>query len=212
MFLKGVMVRVAIYAHVPAREGAPAAEEQIAAMRAAAARDGWEVVRTYCDTVPLAQAFRPEHEQMLADAQDHLFDALLFWNLESLSPHNASRTLALLDRLSSESIRFCSYSEPALDSCHLLREAVVSLVALFLQQDRVYIARRTLAGLEQQRQTQKPGPAGRVAPGRPPVDFDRAKAEQLRGRASYQQIAQSCGVSKATIARYFKKQGPKNRE
>jgi len=79
------------------------------------------------------------------------------------------------------------------------------------RRQRAKISEATRAGLERQRLTKKPGPAGHLGPGRPPVKFDRKKARAMRARprpASYAQIAEACGVSKPTIARFFGKKKP----
>ena len=198
-------MRLAIYVHVSERDGAQIAEEQLLQMKAMGARDGWELYRVFYDTVPFGEEERPEYQQMLSDAEEHLFDALLFWTLESLCPQNTSQTLALLHKLSEWGVCFCSYKEQHLNSCHLLRDAVISLIATFTRQDGVYIGHRTKAGLIRQQKAQKAGPAGRLGPGRPTKEFDREKARTLHAAdVSYEKIAKACGVSKATIARFFK--------
>lgn len=82
------------------------------------------------------------------------------------------------------------------------------------RQKRARISAGTKAGLERQRLAKKPGPHGRLGPGRPAANFDRDKARALKAkRTSYAKIAKACKVSKATIARFFKKEeASRNRE
>jgi len=198
-------MRVAIYLYVSEKEGLRAAESQLLQLKAMAARDGWEVTHVYHDDDSSTDKTRPEFQQMLADAKQHCFDVLLFRNLKSLSQHGAGTTLALLNRLIKWGIGFCSYEEQHLNTCHYLKDAVLSLIATLAQQDGVYIGHRTRMGLARQQQTQKPGSAGRLGPGRPRARFDREKAKILyAGHASYEQIAEACGTSKATICRFLK--------
>jgi putative DNA-invertase from lambdoid prophage Rac len=198
-------MRAAIYLYVSKKEGFQAAELQLLQMKATASRDGWEIYRTYCDIGLASREKRAEYEKMISDAEHRRFDVLLFWSLENLSFKNTAQTLALLQQLSKWRICFCSYKEQHLNTCHFLKDAVLSLIATFAQQDRVYIGYQTVRGLEKQRQTQKPGPAGQLGPGRPPAKFDREKAKKLHAEGvRYEKIAKACGVSKATISRYFK--------
>ena len=198
-------MRVAIYLHVPAEEGTEKAESQLLHLKAMAARDGWQVEAVYFDRVAFGQEERPEYERMLSDAEQRRFDVLLFWRLECLSRQNTGKTLALLDRFSKRGIRFCSYQEPHLNSSHVLREAVESLIATLARQDRVYIGSRTKAGLAKQKKTGEPGPAGRLGPGRRPVEFDKEKAKKLKEqKITHREIAAACGVSPSTITRFLK--------
>lgn len=198
-------MRAAIYLYVSKKEGLQMAELRLLQMKATALRDGWEIYRTYCDIGPHAREKRVEYEKMISDAEHRCFDVLLFWSLENLSFKNTSQTLALLQQLTEWGISFCSYKEQHLNTCHFLKDAVLSLITTFARQDRVYIGHQTIRGLEKQQRTQKPGAAGQLGPGRPPAKFDRGKAKKLREeKMPYDKIAKACGVSKATIARYFK--------
>jgi DNA invertase Pin-like site-specific DNA recombinase len=142
---------------------------------------------------------------MLLDAKQHHFDALIFWTLNQLTRQNANNTILLLHKLSCWNVGFCSYTERHLDSCHTSRETVFAIIALLVEQNSVYIGEKTRIGIEKQQQMHTPGPNGRFGPGRPPAVFDQERAQELRARGkSYTTIATVCGVSKATISRYFK--------
>jgi DNA invertase Pin-like site-specific DNA recombinase len=68
------------------------------------------------------------------------------------------------------------------------------------------ISKGTKEGLTRQRLKGTPGPGGRLGPGRPEAEFDEEKARRLRATVPphpYSKIAQLCGVSKATIIRFF---------
>lgn len=194
-------MRVAIYVHVPQEDGIEIAGDRLERLKQMAARDGWGVSSVYCDRVSLGDEERPEYQRMIADATQHRFDVLLFWALENLSPLNTSRSLALLHWLSARGIRFCAYKDQHLNTCHFLRDQVVSLIATFRKQDSVYISRRTMAGLK-----------GKTGVGRPHKEFDTEKAKRLREQtppATYDEIAAACKVSKTSVIRYFQKIGSK---
>jgi DNA invertase Pin-like site-specific DNA recombinase len=183
------------------------AEEHLQQMNALITQNGWHAFRVYCDTEQLSKPHLPAYEQMLSDAAKHRFDILVFWSLSGLSQQNTAKTVLLLHRLSSWGVRFCSYTEPHLNTCNNLKDTVTSLLATLAQQNSFYISHRTRAGLEDQRQTNKPGSKGYFGPGRPAVVFDEKLALSLRSqkkKMSYQSIAEKCGVSKATIFRFFK--------
>ncbi len=170
-------------------------------------QNGWQPLCVYCDAGPIHKAHLPAYEQMLSDASQHHFDILVFWSLSGFSQQNTAKTVFLLHRLSCWGIRFCSYTEPHLNTCNDLKDTVTSLLASLAQQDSFYISHQTRAGLEEQRQTNKPGSKGYLGPGRPAVVFDKKLALSLRNqekKMSYQDIAEKCGVSKATIFRFFK--------
>jgi site-specific DNA recombinase len=179
-------------------------EKQLQKMQACVARNGWKTVHVYRDTAPVVKKDRPAFRKMMKDAQQHRFDRLLFWSLDQLQ-HGARKTTLLLNNLSSWGIGFCSCTEPHINTCHERKDTVIAVLASLAQQDSAHISERTRAGLERQQITRKPGPHGRLGPGRPPVEFNQERAKALRAKnKSYDQIAMACGISKATIQRFFK--------
>lgn len=199
-------MRGAIYSRVSAKDSPKDADQEIQQMQAMAFQNGCKTVRVYRDSIAIPGAEQPDYRQMLLDAKQHHFDVLYFWALKQLSHQNATRTMTLLHQLSRWGIEFFSYTEPHLNSCHASKEVVTSIIATLLQQDSVYIGEQTRKGLERQRKTHKRGPKGQLGPGRPPVKFDQEVVRNLRSGSkpmSYGAIASLCGVSKATIYRFF---------
>lgn len=195
-------MRVVIYMHVPQEDGVEIAEDRLRRLKEMALRDGWSVSSVYYDRVPLGDEERPEYQRMISDAQQHRFDVLLFWALENLSSLNSGRSLALLHKFTEWGIRFCAYRDQHLNTCHFLKDQVVSLIATFARQDNVYIARRTMAGLK-----------GKPGVGRPEIEFDKEKAKRLRNeKKSYDRIAEECKVSKSTIQRFFRERRLESRD
>ena len=195
-------MRVGIYIRVSKGDGSQVPENQLQQMQGFITSQSWKVFRVYRDTVSAKSDDRPAFQQMLKDAENRRFDILLFWSLDRLSRQGALATLLLLDRLSQWGIGFRSYTEQYLDSCNVFKDAVVSILATIAKQERIRLSERTRAGLERQKQTGRPGPHGRVGPGRPPVAIDLLQARALYARVhSYANVAKAFGVSKATVFR-----------
>jgi len=198
-------MRVAIYSCTPIKDDPHIAETQIQRMEELVLRYGWRTTHIYRDLVTSPGAERDAYKKMLLDAKQHHFDVLIFWALNQLTRQNANNTILLLHKLSCWKIGFRSYTERHLDSCQASPQAVPSIIAILVEQNSIYISEKTRIGIEKQRQTQTPGPKGRLGPGRPPAVFDQERAQELRAKGkSYTIIATVCGVSKATISRFFK--------
>lgn len=195
-------MRVGVYIRVSKGDGSQVPENQLQQMQGFIAAQNWKIFRVYRDTVSAKSDDRPAFQKMLADAENRRFDVLLFWSLDRLSRQGALATLLLLDRLSQWGIGFRSYTEQYLDSCNVFKDAVVSILATIAKQERIRLSERTRAGLEWQKQTGRPGPHGRLGPGRPPVSIDHAKVKALYAQVrSYAKVGKAFGVSKATAFR-----------
>src|SRR5436853_6220005 len=105
-------MKIAVYARVSTKDKGQDSENQLAQLRAFAAKQGWIVYREYVDHEPGAKTDRPEFRQMFEDASRRQFDLLLFWALDRLSREGALKTLQHLERLESYGVSFRSYTEP----------------------------------------------------------------------------------------------------
>jgi DNA invertase Pin-like site-specific DNA recombinase len=199
-------MRVAIYLRSTQHSAPEAIAQQIQFMRDLIFKNGDDFFRIYHDKGPVFGENRPAYRALLADAQHGRFEKLLFWELKQLSQQNSSKTLALLDRLSTWGIVYTSCSEPQIDSSHLLRGIILPIIGILARQDSIYISECTRTGLQRQQRQRTPGPKGNTALGRPIVEFDEERAKNLRyGKQpkTLQEIAQIVGVSKSTIHRFF---------
>ena len=205
-------MRTAIYMRSTRHEGlkdqgSKIAEQQLQFMRDLVLKNGDEIARVYSDKGLAFGEDRPAYAEMLRDAQQGRYDKLIFWELKQLSQQNASKTIALLYKLSTWGIAYISCTEPQFDSSRMLKEIILPIIETLGRQDSVYIGERTRAGIERQRRGQKPGPAGRIRLGRPPVRFDVELVRNMRYRQnppkSLEEIAAICGVSKTTIHRFL---------
>jgi DNA invertase Pin-like site-specific DNA recombinase len=91
-----------------------------------------------------------------------------------------------------------SYMEPFFDSCGMMRDVVISIMAMLDEQERISISERTKAGLARAKR------AGKVL-GRTPyaVDMKAVRAKQKAGQ-SLRGIARDLGVSPALLVKRAK--------
>ena len=130
-------------------------ENQAIVLREFAAKQGWEIVREYCDYESGAKADRVAFKQMFADAAQRKFDMLLFWSLDRLSREGVLPTLQYLERLTSYGISWRSFTEQFFDSCGVFKDAILAIMATLAKQERVKRSERTKAGLARVRASGK---------------------------------------------------------
>jgi DNA invertase Pin-like site-specific DNA recombinase len=130
---------------------------------------------------------------MFQDASQHKFDVLLFWSLDRLSREGVLETLQHLQRLTSYSVAWRSFTEQCLDSTGIFREAVIGILAAIAKQERVRLAERTRAGLERVKREGK-------KLGRPAAKADAAMIRQMRAEGvSWSEIARRTRLSRGTV-------------
>jgi len=200
-------MKAGIYLRILGSGARHVGQEQAVQLTKLVHRQKWSVVKIYQEPPGGMSKKRPEHCQMLADAEKGRFQVLVFWSLEQLSRHGAISTLRVLNRLSSCGVGFRSFSEPDFDTSGLYKELVVSILAGLWRQQSVFESDQTKVGLQRQKRTMRPGPGGRLGPGRPPVsiDLERAKSMRALGRP-YRAIGEALGVSPSTIYRLLGKE------
>lgn len=120
-------------------------ENQAIQLREFAERQGWQLVREYCDYETGSKSDRAEFQRMFEDASRREFDLVLFWSLDRLSREGAYETY--LNRLTSYGVGWRSYTKQYLDSTGIFGEAVISILAVIAKQERARRAERTRAGL-----------------------------------------------------------------
>jgi len=189
--------RCALYARVSTRDKGQDYTNQLNQLREFAARQGWTIVAEFSDTVSGGTSERAEFQKLFASASRREFDVLLFWCLDRLSREGAFETLQHLQRLTSYSVAWRSFTEQYLDSTGIFREAVISILAVVAKQEKVRIRERVLAGLATAR-----GKGTRL--GRPRVFVSRSRIESLRQEGkSWREIAQELNTNTATARRAY---------
>ena len=85
--------------------------------------------------------------------------------------------------------------EPFFDSCGIMRDVMISIMATLAEQERINISDRTKAGLERARK------AGRVpGPKHADIDMDVVRKRQAKGE-SLRSIAKALGVSPSLLVK-----------
>jgi DNA invertase Pin-like site-specific DNA recombinase len=98
---------------------------------------------------------------------------VLFWKLDRFSREGARKTLRHLQQLDDWGVGWRSFQEPFFDSCGMIRDVVISIMATLAEQERITISERTKAGLAR---TRKAG----TRRGRRPAQVDMALVEKRR--------------------------------
>jgi DNA invertase Pin-like site-specific DNA recombinase len=195
-------MRIAIYARVSTDKQDN--DNQLIQLREFAAKQGWIIVAEYVDTVSgSGKKERPQFRRMMLEASQRHFDLLLFWKLDRLSREGTRKTLVYLTQLDFWKVAWRSFMEPYFDSCGIMKDVVLAIMATLAEQERISISERTKAGLVRARRAGK-----RV--GRPVVSVDLTKIAKLRGEGlGLRAIAQRMGVCVNSIQRARGKIRPK---
>jgi len=171
-------------------------ENQAVQLREFAAKQGWQIVREYCDYESGSKSDRVEFQRMFTDAQRGNFELVLFWALDRLSREGVLETLQYLNRLESCGVGFRSYTEQFFDSCGVFKDAIISIMATLAKQERIKRSERTKAGLARVKAS------GKVL-GRPKaLTVDSHAVARLKASGhSQRSIARLLGVSQASVCR-----------
>jgi len=154
--------------------------------------------RSLQDVISGGTTKRPAFDRMLTAASQKKFDLLLFWKLDRLSRAGVQPTLRLLQQLDEWGVAYRSYMESYLDSCGMMRDTVISIMATIAQQEKIAISDRTKAGLRRAVRQGK-------TLGRPRIDVDLAAVRKMRSAGhSLRAIGAKLGCSHATIIEALK--------
>jgi DNA invertase Pin-like site-specific DNA recombinase len=167
---------------------------QLDQLRDFAGIQGWEIVAEYVDTVTGGgKKAREQFDLMMRDASQRKFDLVLFWKLDRFSREGVRKTLRHLQQLDDWRVGWRSFQEPFFDSCGMMRDVVISIMATLAEQERITISERTKAGLAR---TRKAG----TRLGRRPAQVDMALVEKRHADGeSLRGIARSLQVSPALL-------------
>ena len=125
------------------------------------------------------------------------FDLVLFWSLDRLSREGVSATQGHLERLTSYGVGWRSHTEEYLDSTGIFKDAVIAILAVVAEQERIRRSERGSAAIARLR---RQGQADRL--GRKRNVFDRDHARRLKADGwSIRQIAAELGQSAMTVQR-----------
>jgi len=115
---------------------------QLIQLREFVAKQQWELEEEFVDTVTgSGKKDRTAFDAMMLAASQRRFDLLLFWKLDRFSREGTRKTLQYLTRLDSDGVAWRSYMEPFFDSCGMMRDVVIGIMATLAEQERISISR-----------------------------------------------------------------------
>jgi DNA invertase Pin-like site-specific DNA recombinase len=134
---------------------------------------------------------------MMLEASQRQFDLLLFWKLDRFSREGTRKTLVYLTQLDAWNAGWRSFMEPYFDSCGIMKDVVLAIMATLAEQERMSISERTKAGLLRARK------AGKQL-GRRAVHVDMKSARKLKTEGlGVRGIAERLGISVNTLQKVF---------
>jgi DNA invertase Pin-like site-specific DNA recombinase len=190
-FFRRKHLKAAIYARVSTGNGAQSPEMQIRELREYCKRRGWKISREYVDIgISGAKEKRPQLDDLLKDAHQRRFDAVVVWKIDRLA-RNVSHLLRTLDTFRVLGVEFVSLSE-SLDTATPAGRMITTVLAAVAELERSLIGERVRAGLRNARAK------GKIL-GRPRKPLDLELIKRLRaGGASWRAVGVTLGVGAAT--------------
>src|ERR1035438_1353717 len=167
---------------------------QLRELREYAGRRGWEIAGEYTDHgVSGSKDSRPELNQLMADAHQRRFDAVLVWKIDRFGRSLKHLVNALAD-LCAYGVAFVSFRDN-LDLSTPSGRLMFQIIGAMAEFERSLIQERVKAGLRNARAKGKKF-------GRPRVHIDGAKVAALRQDGfSCSQVCRTLNVSKGTPQR-----------
>jgi len=190
-------VRAALYVRVSTSDGRQHLENQTAELAEFAARQGWQVVKTYSDELSgrRGSAGRAGLESLLRDSHKGAFDVVLVSALDRLTREGIKTALHYISELRRAGVDFRSIREPFLQTVGPMGDLLVSMFAWFASYETTALRARIRSGLDRARLEGKKF-------GRPRVVIDRAAVIKLaESGASIRKIAAELGVARSTVQR-----------
>jgi len=152
-------MKVAIYARVSMEETDTndrryqEPENQLQPLREWASSQSYEVVKEYVDRGSGADANRPEFKQMLADAMQRKFMAVLVWKLDRFSREAMSVQVGRIQALKQRGVAIKSLTESWCDTSqeNPISDVVLAIMAWAAAEGRRKISERTKAGIRKRK-------------------------------------------------------------
>jgi DNA invertase Pin-like site-specific DNA recombinase len=190
--------KIAIYTRISTNNGGQSVDMQVRDLELLAQQRGFEIVRRYCDEgVSGAKDSRPGLDEMLKDAKQGKFRALLIWKLDRLG-RSLAHLVRLLEEFRACGVELISFSE-GLDFSTTTGKLLYQVISAFAEFERDCIRERVKAGLRNARAK------GRRL-GRPQVTLDASRIATLRTEGlSWPAIARKLGVGVGTAYRAHQK-------
>ncbi len=160
-------MKAAVYLRVSSNE--QSTDNQLPALEAYAKNRSYEIVKVYEEE---ESAWKSGHQRelanLMADARQRKFQAILVWALDRLSREGALAILSLVQKLSACGVKVLSYQESWTEAPGELAELLYALTGWVARMESQRRSERTKAGLARVKAQGK-------CLGRPPGSNDRKK-------------------------------------
>ena len=201
--------RVVLFARVSTDDRGQTTESQLLALRAVAARMGWEVVAEVALELSAwnAKTAADVRRQALAAVRTHRADTLMVWALDRVCRAGIADAFALLNELEKHlGAGFYSYQEPFLSTATAdpgMRSLLLALFAWMAEQESTRKSQRVKARVENKRQRGAAiGQRGKWGRGHLPTAADMARVSELAAVGkSLRAISAETGVPRSTVWR-----------
>lgn len=196
-------MRVAIYARVSTDDKGQAPENQLRELRAWCASAGHVIAREYIDHESGRKGAdkRRQFAALFEDAAKRKFDCVLFWSLDRFSREGMVPTILHLQRLSSYSVSFHSYTEPHLAADNeLVRNILLALLASLAKLEAQKISQRVRAGMARAKATGTRSGKAIGRPGNDPAKAAKARKLLAEGKGICK-VARLAGLGVGTVSR-----------
>ena len=187
------IARVALYARVSTLNGQDP-EMQLSELREYAARREWTITSEYVDQgVSGSKESRPQLNQLMADAHQRKFDAVLVWKIDRFGRSLKHLVNALAD-LCAYGVAFVSFRDN-LDLSTPSGRLMFQIIGAMAEFERSLIQERVRAGLRNARAKGKKF-------GRPRIKIDAVRVAALRREGlSWSEVCRTLNVSKGSAQR-----------
>lgn len=138
---------IAIYGRVSTKDKQEV-DNQLVQLREYCLKNGYEICKEYVDRESGGNPNRKAFKELFMDAYQKKFSIVLFWALDRFSREGAKETVNYLSELEGYGVHFISYTEPYLNSIGIFKDAIISILATLAKQEKVRLAERVKAGLE----------------------------------------------------------------
>lgn len=109
----------------------------------------WSIYKVYSETKSGGEAQRPLFKEMMTEAGQKRFDAILVWALDRFTREGTEKVWHYISLLNSYDVKFISYSEPYFNTDNeMVRDILLSVMGSLAKQEKLRISQRVKAGLE----------------------------------------------------------------
>ena len=194
------MEKVCIYCRVSTSQQHISNQLQI--LREVANKNGWEVVKEYCDdgiSGTHGRDKRPAYNEMLEDTNRKMFDGILVWSIDRLG-RSLKDLVSFLNDIHSKDTDLYSHQQ-AIDTSTPTGKMMFHLISVFSQYEAELIRNRVCEGLDR---AKREGTKSGKAIGRPSNVNEGTKAAvvELRNTGmSLNKICKTLSIGSGTVSR-----------